>query len=147
MSHSTKTNRDFLVPNRLLFFINVTLKRLILSMPSFILGPFLSLLIILISPLSLKSLVLALDDVSHFRPGRGVGAPLELPKFLLIITVHCIEMYYFPPTQKTKKTFLFTATSWACLIGPSCACLTGPSCACLTGPSSVVVITSLTVLS
>ena len=38
------------------------------------------------------------------RGGRGgAGAPPELPKFLLIITVHCIEMYYLPLYTKDKK--------------------------------------------
>ena len=34
---------------------------------------------------------------------RGGRCPPELPKFLLIITVHCIEMYYLPPLHKRQK--------------------------------------------
>ena len=41
--------------------------------------------------------------------GRG-GAP-ELPKFLLIMTVYCIEMYYLSLYTKDKKTFLFIGTA------------------------------------
>ena len=36
---------------------------------------------------------------------KGGKCPLELPKFLLTMTVHCIEMYYLPLYTKDKKNF------------------------------------------
>ena len=45
------------------------------------------------------------------KPGaEGGGAP-ELRKFLLIMTVYCIEMYYLSLYAKDKKTFLFIGTA------------------------------------
>ena len=48
----------------------------------------------------------------HIRRGGGGPAPPELPKFLLIMAVYCIEMYYLPLYTKAKKLFYLLGTTY-----------------------------------
>ena len=60
-------------------------------------------------------------DYRDVISGGGGPAPPELPKFLLIMAVYCIEMYYLPLYTKAKKLLYLLETTYRYMVQNSAA--------------------------